>query len=410
MKTEKPYVLYVDDEPDNLTVFKSTFRRDYKVFTANSASEGMQILKENPQIDVVITDQRMPEVTGVEFLESIVDDYPYSVRMILTGFSDVEAIIQAINQGQVYRYITKPWNKEQLKETIDRAIENNRKRNTNASSPDDSLKRELEEVKKELARKNHDLIQSLSYAKQIQGAMLPALAEISQALPNFFVFSLPKQYVSGDFYWFYQAADQTCWFALADCTGHGVHGGFMSIIAHDLLHEIIVARGIQEPNLILEEMHQGLRSLLHQKISDNQDSIHIGVCCWKPSDHTLTYAGARHSLVYIQGGQLHEIDGDREPVGGLWRASETKRTFKPHSLQLRDEPTHFYMFSDGFQNQLGGPRLKKFKAEPFRELLFKLHTLPVDEQHQQLSQTYDDWVRQGTQVDDVMVSGFSLPK
>ena len=121
-KKEKEHILYVDDEADNLTVFKSNFRRFYKVHTANSASEGIEILKNN-DIHVIITDQRMPEITGVEFLESIIGDYPDSIRMILTGFSDVEAIIKAINQGQVYKYITKPWDREDLKITIDKALE-----------------------------------------------------------------------------------------------------------------------------------------------------------------------------------------------------------------------------------------------------------------------------------------------
>ncbi len=122
MRQEKEHILYVDDEPDNLTVFKSNFRRYYKVHTASSAQEGIDILKEQ-DIHVIITDQRMPEITGVQFLENIIEDYPDSIRMILTGFSDVEAVIQAINKGRVYRYITKPWDRDDLKITIDKALE-----------------------------------------------------------------------------------------------------------------------------------------------------------------------------------------------------------------------------------------------------------------------------------------------
>jgi class 3 adenylate cyclase len=122
MREEKEHILYVDDEPDNLTVFKSNFRRHYKVHTALSADEGLQILQEQ-DIHIVITDQRMPNTTGVEFLEQIMPNHPEPIRMILTGFSDVEAIIQAINKGQVYRYITKPWDKDELKITIDKALE-----------------------------------------------------------------------------------------------------------------------------------------------------------------------------------------------------------------------------------------------------------------------------------------------
>ncbi|MBS1773201.1 MAG: response regulator [Bacteroidetes bacterium] len=114
-------VLYVDDELDNLLVFRSAFRRYYNIFTANSAEEGFEILKNN-DIALIITDQRMPGMTGVQFLQHIADE-PVKIRMILTGFSDIEAVIDAINTGKVYRYITKPWDKEELKITIDRAIE-----------------------------------------------------------------------------------------------------------------------------------------------------------------------------------------------------------------------------------------------------------------------------------------------
>jgi len=118
---EKPSVLYIDDEEDNLVVFKAAFRRDYKIFTALSAEEGLKILHDN-SIPIIITDQRMPTMTGIQFLQSLPDE-PETIRMILTGFSDIEAVIDAINTGKVYRYITKPWDRDELKITLDKAIE-----------------------------------------------------------------------------------------------------------------------------------------------------------------------------------------------------------------------------------------------------------------------------------------------
>ncbi|MEO0898488.1 MAG: adenylate/guanylate cyclase domain-containing protein [Bacteroidota bacterium] len=116
------HILYVDDEPNNLTVFKATFRRSYKVFLANSGEEAIKILGEH-DIHLIITDQRMPEMTGVEFLTEIRSSFPDPVRMILTGFSDVESIIDAINDGQVSRYITKPWDEQELRMAIENARE-----------------------------------------------------------------------------------------------------------------------------------------------------------------------------------------------------------------------------------------------------------------------------------------------
>ena len=121
-KNSLPPILYIDDEEDNLTVFYSTFRRDYQVHLATSGQKGLEILGKY-NIHVVIADQRMPKMTGTEFLERIIPEYPDCIRMILTGYSDVEAIIQAINKGRVYSYVTKPWIKDDLKITIEHALE-----------------------------------------------------------------------------------------------------------------------------------------------------------------------------------------------------------------------------------------------------------------------------------------------
>lgn len=114
-------ILYIDDEIHNLNSFKAVFRRAYNVYTASSGKEGIEILKTN-EIHVIITDQRMPEMTGIEFLESIVKDYPDIPRILLTGYSDINAVIDAINKGSVYKYVQKPWKEELLKETIDEAL------------------------------------------------------------------------------------------------------------------------------------------------------------------------------------------------------------------------------------------------------------------------------------------------
>lgn len=119
---EKINILYVDDEVNNLTAFKANFRRDYKVFTAENALDGRKIVEDN-NIHIIISDQRMPHMTGVEFFASILHDHPEPIRILLTGYADIEAVIDAINRGQVYRYITKPWDENELRVTIDNAFE-----------------------------------------------------------------------------------------------------------------------------------------------------------------------------------------------------------------------------------------------------------------------------------------------
>jgi class 3 adenylate cyclase len=146
-EVEKPTILYIDDEDDNLLVFRSTFRKFYKVQTANSGEEGLEILRNSPNIAVVITDQRMPRMTGVQFLQNLSDDKD-TIRMILTGYSDMEAIIAAINTGKVYRYISKPWDREELKISLDNAIEAFTLRRTNKK-----LLQELRDANEDLEQK-----------------------------------------------------------------------------------------------------------------------------------------------------------------------------------------------------------------------------------------------------------------
>ena len=119
---EKIKILYVDDEENNLQAFKASFRRDYKVFIAISAQEARDFLK-TQEVDIIITDQRMPEKTGVEFLESIIPIHPRPIRLLLTGYTDIQAVIDAINKGQVYHYLTKPWEEDYLRTVIKNAFE-----------------------------------------------------------------------------------------------------------------------------------------------------------------------------------------------------------------------------------------------------------------------------------------------
>ncbi len=137
-------VLYVDDEVSNLTSFKAAFRRNFNVFVAESAAEGEKILAENP-IEVVLTDQRMPDVTGVEFLQSIIEKYPDTIRILITGYSDINAVKEAINKGQIYKYIEKPWDNDHLKMIIEKAFEVY------------SLRKENKELTEKLIRANGQL-------------------------------------------------------------------------------------------------------------------------------------------------------------------------------------------------------------------------------------------------------------
>ena len=143
-KEDKVNVLYIDDEIGNLNAFKASFRRSYNIFTAESAMDGLKIM-ENNEVEIILTDQRMPEITGIEFLQSIIEKYPDPIRMLVTGYSDINAVIDAVNKGHIYKYISKPWNNESLKICIDNAYEVYR------------LRKENQELTKSLLRANEQL-------------------------------------------------------------------------------------------------------------------------------------------------------------------------------------------------------------------------------------------------------------
>jgi DNA-binding NtrC family response regulator len=138
-------VLYIDDEPHNLTAFKAAFRRDFNVFIANSATEAYQIIEEN-DIHIILSDQRMPIITGIEFFESIVASHPEPIRILITGYTDINAVVDAINRGQVYKYLTKPWNEDDIRIFVFRAFEvfNLRRKNAELSKKLLDANRKLE--------------------------------------------------------------------------------------------------------------------------------------------------------------------------------------------------------------------------------------------------------------------------
>ncbi|NNV55836.1 response regulator [Limnovirga soli] len=145
-------VLYIDDEPQNLISFKASFRRDFTIFTAESAEDARKILDENKEITIILSDQRMPNITGIEFFESILELYPDPIRILITGYTDISAVVDAINRGQVYKYLTKPWNEDDIKNSILKANEVYRLRKDNKELTDKLM--HLNEKLEFLARQN----------------------------------------------------------------------------------------------------------------------------------------------------------------------------------------------------------------------------------------------------------------
>ncbi len=403
-------ILYVDDEKDNLTVFHSAFRRDYIVYTASSGREGIETMKNN-EIHLVITDQRMPEMTGTTFLEKIIPDYPDCIRMVLTGFSDIEAVIQAINTGRVYRYITKPWNREELKITIDNGLETyelkqqNRKLFEDLKEANKTLEQKVIERTKKIENQNREITDGIRYACRIQKALSPPEEDLEKLLPDYFILNRPKEIVSGDYFWA-AARDSRMVVAVADCTGHGVPGAFMSILGMAFLNEIVNKVTPLKANEILNQLRAQVIKALHQtgKMDEARDGMEMAICILDYDKNRLEFSGAFRPLYYIRDDKLHELKGDKMPIG-IYDLEES--SFRNKEIPVKKGDI-IYLFSDGYIDQLGGAGRKTFRSGKFRELLLEISRKPMQRQKMILEKTLDQWRGDIEQIDDILIMGIKI--
>lgn len=266
----------------------------------------------------------------------------------------------------------------------------------------------LEEKNTDLTRTNLLLNDSIDYAKRIQDAMLPDIEVIKKTLPECFVYYHPRDKVSGDFYWFYEQ-NEKLFLVAADCTGHGVPGAFMSMIGSTLLNEIVIEKQEKVPSEILKLLNAGVIKALNQNTARNQsqdDGMDISICCIDRKQNRIEIACANHTVYLIYQDTLNVIQGDIFSIGGIFSLKEN-RDFTNHVFELKSGTT-LYMFSDGFQDQFGGARNKKFMANRFRDLLFKQHGVLMAEQEQMLDETFNQWKGKNRQVDDVLIMGVRL--
>lgn len=268
------------------------------------------------------------------------------------------------------------------------------------------LEAKVEERTHELAQKNRDITSSIEYAKRIQQAILPPLDEIKQYLPDSFVLYMPKDIVSGDFYWFGEKDGKLIMVA-ADCTGHGVPGALMSMIGHNLLNQIVLEKGITKPSAILNNLSTMVQTALKQGISniDTTDGMDVALCCFDKKNSQLEYAGANRPLVIAGNGELKKIDPDKMPIGGSQIGLE--RSFTNHTHKLK-EGEIVYMFSDGYADQFGGEKGKKFMMKRFLDNLSIIKNLTVMEQETKLLDALLNWQGDNEQVDDILVIGVRL--
>jgi transcriptional regulator with GAF, ATPase, and Fis domain len=264
---------------------------------------------------------------------------------------------------------------------------------------------EVIQQKEIIEQKNKEITDSINYAKNIQRAILPHSAFIHDLLPDSFGLYRPKDVVSGDFYWVGHQGGKVL-VAAADCTGHGVPGAFMSMLASSKLDFAVNEKGMTRPADILKLLNVGIKSTLKQNIdgSLSRDGMDIALCCIDFDSNRLLFSGANRPLLHIRNGMLCEVPQTKSALGGL---TPDEQEFLHEEIDIRKGDC-IYIFTDGYADQFGGDQGKKFMTKRFKEMLLGIWDKPMKEQESILENTLEEWKSGREQVDDILVIGIRV--
>jgi serine phosphatase RsbU (regulator of sigma subunit) len=290
------------------------------------------------------------------------------------------------------------------------ALEQSKKQLERSNEQLTSQKIEIESQNLALESKNREITDSIHYARNIQAASIPSEERFNAYFKDSFVLYKPKDIVSGDFYWVYER-EQVVYYVTADCTGHGVPGGFMTMLGLSFLEEIIAGRNVQDPAIVLDMLREKIINALNQsgEYGENKDGMDITLCRLNRQTLELTYASANNDLYIVttegDSGKrvLNEYKANRQPCGFY----HSRVPFTAHTLQLHPGDC-IYTFTDGYADQFGGPKGKKFRYRQFEELLTDLSDRKVAEQKEELLRVLENWQGDLEQVDDVLVIGVQV--
>jgi serine phosphatase RsbU (regulator of sigma subunit) len=275
--------------------------------------------------------------------------------------------------------------------------------NTLKNQQTERLEKEVAERTKEilekndiLETKNKEIINSINYAQRLQEAILPSAGQLIRALPESAVLFMPKDIVSGDFYWMQETRDRV-YFAVADCTGHGVPGAMLSVLGHNSLNRCIKEFNLTDAGAILDKLTELVTEAFSNEKTSVSDGMDISLCIWGKADK-LQFAGAFNPLYLIREGELTEIKGNKQPIGKF----EQREAFTTHELSLQKGDSVF-LFSDGYADQFGGPKGKKYRYGKFKSLLQSTLDLPITQVEDRLNKEILEWKGELEQIDDICV-------
>lgn len=400
----KHTILTIDDNAENNKLITYYLHKEFEVLQASCGEDGLAMIRKYP-VDVVLLDIMMPGMNGYEVLSEIIAD-PKTCEtpvIMVSAKTEMEDVKHALQNGAL-DYIKKPIDFSELHNKISIALK---------------IKRQIEEINR-FSSISH-LHDSLIHARRLQQSLLPDKLRFKTILPDSFIIDVPKDIVSGDFYWLNFVEDRFC-VSIFDSTGHGVPGAMLSIIGHILLNEIVLHNKEKSPtnifNFLAYEINQNLnRSTDTYAMNDGMDGVFCSI-----NEHTdvLEYASANrpvvvcrrnHEPLFIDGFQaepfvsneiysLYIVKGDLFSIG---RESFDVQ-FTNHMITLKANDT-VYLFTDGITDQIGGNDNKKLTKRKFFDIILQIQNLPMQEQKIELYNYIEEWKSQTVQTDDILVIG-----
>lgn len=407
-------ILIADDSELDLMYTEQVLKSYNEHFHLIMARDGLEAcqraIEEYP--DLIILDIEMPEMNGIDAMKFLKNNFRTKDIPIIV-FTATDIFQEAFDLGAI-DFIEKPFTEESLivriKSALNlldsyRAIE---KQKIEIEKRNYKIKKQHEDVLRQkdiISRKNEEITADLRYSQKIQEAILPSNSFIDEILQQYFIVNIPKNIVSGDFYWVEKNGNKVI-IAVADCTGHGVSGALMHMMGIMFLNEIVKSKATKEPGEIMDELRKYVMSSLHQtgEFGEAQDGMDMTIVSIDFQTYELKFAGANNPLYIINNKGFTEIKGDRMPVG---ININCEKPFKTHTVKL-EKNDELYMFTDGYADQFGGPRSKKFRYKYFKELLISISGSSMQQQKEIIEQTFYKWKGNNEQVDDVLLMGIKI--
>ena len=400
-------ILVADDSEASLKMISEILEILGTHFELHYAKDGIEACKEAEAIipDLILMDVVMPEMNGIEATQ-ILRHNPLTAEIPIIVLSATESLENAYVAG-ANDFISKPFHKFELLIKVRSAINlvQNMKEIKKQKAELELKHAEVIKQRDKISNQQKDILDDIKYSKRIQGAIFPTKEYLNKLLPDNFIINVPKNIVGGDFYWAGELHDKVI-IAVADCTGHGISGAFMTMAGTAFLNEILSKNINQHAGDMLFELRNLVMKLLKQKGEEGEaaDGMDIALLILDKKNNSIEFAGANNPLYLVRNEELIIYKGDRMPIGIHILLN---RPFENQMIETQLGDT-IYLFTDGYADQFGGPRNKKFRYNQFQNKILEIHKLPLEKQKEDLLRTLIDWKGKNQQVDDIMIVGFKI--